>query len=139
MTKLTPDTRKGLRSRTRLVHAGRDPEAQHGFINQPPWRGSTVLFPTMESLKGRGQRYTYGTKGTPSSVALEEAWSEIAGAKETVLAPTGLAAITLALMTAAKAGDHILVSDSAYGPTRHFCDTVLKRIDRKSTRLNSSH
>ena len=128
MTKLTPETRKGLKSRSRLVHAGRDVSEQHGFINMPAWRGSTVVFPTMESLTARNQRYTYGTKGTPSSEALESAWSEIAGAETTVLAPTGLAAITLALMTALKAGDHLLVTDSAYGPTRHFCDTVLKRF-----------
>ncbi len=128
MTKLTPETRAGLKSRSRLVHAGRDVSEQHGFINMPAWRGSTVVFPTVEALKGRGARYTYGTKGTPSSEALEGAWSEISGAETTVLAPTGLAAITLALMTALAAGDHVLVSDSAYGPTRHFCDTVLRRF-----------
>ena len=128
MTRLTPETRANLKSRTRLVHAGRDSAQQHGFINQPAWRGSTVLFPTVAALKSRKQRFIYGTKGTPSSEALEGAWSEIAGAKTTVLAPTGLAAITLALLTAVKTGDHILVSDSAYGPTRHFCDTVLKRL-----------
>lgn len=128
MTKLTPQTRKGLKSRTRLVHAGRDPGEQHGFINMPAWRGSTVIFPTVEALKSRKQRYVYGTKGTPSSEALENAWSEIAGAETTVLAPTGLAAVTLALLTAVKAGDHLLVTDSVYGPSRHFCDTVLKRL-----------
>ncbi len=129
MTKLTSQTRKGLKSRTRLVNAGRDVSEQHGFINMPAWRGSTVVFPTVEALKGRKARYTYGTKGTPSSEALEQAWSEIAGAQTTVLAPTGLAAVTLALLTAVKSGDHILVSDSAYGPTRHFCDTILKRLN----------
>ena len=115
-------------SRTRLVHAGRKPADQHGFINTPIYRGSTVLFPTVADLEGRQARYTYGTKGTPTTDALEQAWSELAGAAGTVLAPTGLAAITIALMTAVKAGDHVLVTDSAYGPTRHFCDTVLKRF-----------
>ena len=128
MKQTTPETRKALGSRTRLVHAGRDPEDQHGFVNAPAWRGSTVLFPTYQSLKTRGQRYTYGTKGTPSSDALESAWTEISGAAQTCLAPTGLAAIALALLTAAKAGDHILVTDSAYLPTRQFCDTILKRM-----------
>ena len=118
MTKLTKDTRKSLGPRTRLVHAGRDPEQQFGFINTPIYRGSTVLFPSVESLHSRDVPYTYGTKGTPTTSALESAWSEISNAAGTVLAPTGLAAITLALMTAVKAGDHILVSDSAYGPTR---------------------
>ena len=119
---------KSRRSRTRLVHAGRNPSEQHGFINTPIYRGSTVLFPTVEALEGRKQPYTYGTKGTPTTDSLEHAWSEISGAAGTVLVPTGLAAITLALMTAVKAGDHLLVTDSAYGPTRHFCDTVLKRM-----------
>ncbi len=128
MTKLTPEARQAMRQRTRLVHSGRDPVEQHGFINQPAWRGSTVLFPTVAALKSRKQRFTYGTKGTPSSQALESAWSELAGAKITVLAPSGLAAVTLALLTAVKSGDHLLVSDSVYGPTRHFCDTLLKRL-----------
>ncbi len=128
MSKLTPETRRKIGRGTRLVHAGRDPEEQHGFVNMPPWRGSTVLFPTYASLSARTQRYSYGTKGTPSSEALENAWTEISGAAQTVLAPTGLAAIALALLTAAKSGDHILVTDSAYLPTRQFCDTILKRM-----------
>jgi cysteine-S-conjugate beta-lyase len=117
-----------MRLNTRLVHAGRDPFAQHGFINTPIYRGSTVLFPDVETMEGLKQRYTYGTKGTPTTDALEAAWSDIAGAAGTVLVPTGLAAITLALMTAASAGQHILVTDSAYGPTRHFCNSVFKRM-----------
>ena len=133
MSKLTPETRKTLGRRTRLIHAGRDPDEQHGFINMPAWRGSTVLFPSYAALKGRGQRYVYGTKGTPSTEALETAWTDISGAAETVLAPTGLAAIALALMTAAKAGDHILVTDSAYGPTRNFCDSILNRMGVETT------
>ncbi len=128
MRKSTPETRQSLGRRTKLVHAGRDPDDQFGFVNAPAWRGSTVLFPTYASLKNRNQRFVYGTKGTPSSEALETAWTEIAGAAETVLAPTGLAAIALALLTAAKAGDHILITDSAYLPTRHFCDTILARM-----------
>ncbi len=133
MSKLTPETREKIGSRTRLVHAGRDPEETHGFINTPAWRGSTVLFPTYDSLKSRNRRFTYGTKGTPSSEALENAWTEISGAAQTVLAPTGLAAIALALLTAVKAGDHVLITDSAYGPTRHFCDTILKRMGVETT------
>lgn len=117
-----------FRSRTRLVHAGREPADQHGFINTPIYRGSTVLFPTVGDLEGRRAKYVYGTKGNPTTDALERAWTELSGAAGTVLAPTGLAAITLALMTAVKSGDHLLVTDSAYGPTRHFCDTVLRRM-----------
>ena len=133
MPKLSDDTRKHLRSRTRLVHAGRDPDQQFGFVNTPIYRGSTVLYPNMASLMTRDIPYTYGTKGTPTTRALEEAWSEIAGAADTVLAPSGLAAVSLALMTALKSGDHLLVTDSAYQPTRHFCDVILKRMGVETT------
>ena len=128
MPKMDDEKRKQLRKRTQIVMAGRTPEDQFGFVNTPIYRGSTVLYPDYETLKHRSQRFTYGTKGTPTTHALENAWSEIAGAAGTVLAPSGLAAMTLALMTALKAGDHLLVTDSAYLPTRHFCDTVLARM-----------
>lgn len=114
--------------RTLVTQAGRDPFAHHGFINPPITRGSTVLFKSLADLEAPRQPYTYGTKGTPTTRALERAWSEIAGARDTVLVPSGLAAIALALLTATKSGDHALVVDSAYQPTRAFCDTVLKRF-----------
>jgi cysteine-S-conjugate beta-lyase len=128
MTKTTKETRRKNSSRTRFVHAGRKPPDQYGFVNTPVYRGSTVLFETAESFEKLDQPYTYGTKGTPTTRALEEAWTEIAGAELSVATPSGLAAITLALMTAAKAGDHVLVTDSAYQPTRIFCEGVLKRF-----------
>lgn len=116
------------RERTRAVLAGRDPAAQHGFINIPPYRGSTVLYPSMDALLHRRNRYTYGTKGTPTTESLENAWSDISGAAGTVLLPSGLAACVLALMSCLKAGDNLLVTDSVYSPTRNFCDTVLTRF-----------
>ena len=116
------------KARTRAVLAGRDPASQHGFINPPTYRGSTVLYPTMDDLLHRRGRYSYGTRGTPTTEALESAWSDISGAAGTVLLPSGLAACVLALMSCLKAGDHLLVTDSVYGPTRNFCDTVLKRF-----------
>ena len=131
--KLSSATRASLRSRTRLVHAGRHPFEQHGFINTPIYRGSTVLFETTEQLRSGRARYTYGTHGTPTTTALEEAWSELAGAAGTVLTSSGLAAITLALMSVLKAGDHLLVTDSAYGPTRRFCHTVLQDFGVSTT------
>ena len=120
--------RRSLKIRTQLASAGRRPAEQFGFVNTPIYRGSTVLFPTYADLAARTGRFSYGTQGTPTTQALEEAWSELAGAATTVLTPSGLAAITVALLTAVKAGDHILVMDSVYRPTRHFCDTVLKRL-----------
>ena len=130
MAKLSDKTRKHLKSRTRAVIAGREPEEQFGFVNTPIYRGSTVLYPDVATLQGPRPRFSYGTKGTPTTEAQERAWTEMAGvgAAGTVLAPTGLAAISLALMTALKSGDHLLVTDSAYQPTRTFCNTVLKRM-----------
>lgn len=122
-----------LRRKTRLVHAGRRPDEQFGFVNTPIYRGSTVLFPTAADLRRADARFTYGTKGTPTTEALENAWSDLAGAAGTVLAPTGLAAITIALMTALEAGDHLLVTDSAYRPTRAFCEGYLRRMNIETT------
>ncbi len=119
---------QALTAATRLVTAGRDPFAQHGFVNTPIYRGSTVLSDTVSDLTGGGQRFTYATKGTPTIRALEEAWAEISGAAGAVVTPSGLSAVTLSLLTCLKAGDHLLVSDSVYRPTRVFCDGVLKRF-----------
>lgn len=120
------DRPRGIR--TRLVTAGRNPDEQFGFINTPVYRGSTVLYPTMDALVHRKARYTYGTKGTPTISALESAWTDLTGAAGTVVVPSGLAAVTIALLASVKAGDHVLMTDSVYQPTRHFCDTVLKRM-----------
>ncbi len=133
MTKSTKDGRAKMGSRTRLVHAGRAPFENHGFVNTPIWRGSTVLYPNTEELYARRQKYTYGTKGTPTTDSLEEAWSELSGAAGTVLAPSGLSAIALALFTVAKAGGHVLVTDSAYRPTRVFCDSMLAKLGVETT------
>ena len=128
MAKLTPEKKKNLRSSSRLVHLGRDPSEQFGFVNTPIYRGSTVLHPTVEVLKSRSQRFVYGTRGTPTTEALESAWAEISGAAGTVLVPSGLAAITLALLAVVKGGDHILVVDSVYRPTREFCKSMLAKF-----------
>ena len=133
MKKLSPEARKKLRSRSRLVHLGRDSETTQGFVNIPPFRGSTVLFPDVATLNSRQQRYIYGTHGTPTTEALCEAWSEISGAAGTVLAPSGLAAIVVALMSALSAGDHLLMTDSAYQPARIYANTLLKRMGVETT------
>jgi cystathionine beta-lyase, bacterial len=132
MTK-SPSRPADLGERTRLVHAGRDPSEQHGFVNTPIYRGSTVLYPTTDDLLHRRGRYSYGTKGTPTTEALEKAWTEMAGAAGTVLAPSGLAAVTLALLSCLKAGDHLLMTDSVYLPTRQFCDGMLKKFGVETT------
>jgi cysteine-S-conjugate beta-lyase len=128
MAKLTDETRASLRRRSRLVNLGRDAEFSQGFINVPPFRGSTVLYPDVATLKSRAQRFTYGTRGTPTTEALCSAWTDLSGAAGTVLVPSGLAAIVVALMTALNAGDHLLVTDSVYEPSRAFADKALRRF-----------
>src|SRR6478752_3925012 len=125
--------RKPPETATKIVYAGRDPKAQHGFVNTPIYRGSTVLYPNAQDFLARKARYTYGTKGTPTTESLEVAWSELAGAAGTVLVPSGLAAISLALLACLKSGDHLLVPDSVYRPTRNFCDSVLKKFGVETT------
>ncbi len=120
--------RRKLKPATLVTQAGRTPFDHFGFVNPPIYRGSTVLFPTVAALEALRQPYTYGTKGTPTTRALEQGWCEIAGAADTVLTPSGLAAIGLALLTATHAGAHALIVDSAYQPTRIFCDGILARF-----------
>lgn len=125
--------RRARRTATDIAHAGRDPFAHHGFVNTPVYRGSTVLFKTVESFEKRDQRYVYGRRGTPTSEALEEAIACLEGGARTWLAPSGAAAISSALLTFLKAGDHILVADSVYLPTRKVCDGVLARFGVETT------
>lgn len=128
-----PSNPKSLSERTRLVLGGRRPADQFGFVNTPIYRGSTVLYPTYEELKARRQPYVYGTKGTPTVRALEEAWADISGAAGAVLTPSGLAAIMVALQSCLKAGDHMLVTDSVYRPTRDYANTILRRFGVETT------
>ncbi len=113
---------------TKLVEAGRTPVEQFGAVNTPVYRASTILFPNVEALLKEAQPYTYGRRGTPSTRALEEAIRELEGGARTVLTPSGLSACTLAILALCGAGDHLLITDSAYGPTRNFCKGTLKRF-----------
>lgn len=116
------------RPATQVVHLGRDPGSQHGFVNTPVYRGSTVLFPTLAQLQARTQPYTYGRRATPTTRALEEALTKLAGGAYTMLTPSGLCAVTSAILAFVKAGDSILMVDTVYQPTRAFCDGLLKRL-----------
>jgi len=115
------------RLNTKLTHTGNNPDAYHGFVNPPVVHASTVLFPNYETMTNRSQQYTYGTRGTPTTDALAEVIDEMEGSYGTILVPSGLAAVTIPLLAFAKNGDHILVLDSCYGPTRAFCDDELTR------------
>jgi cysteine-S-conjugate beta-lyase len=126
---------KPLKPDTKITIAGRDPFAQHGYVNPPVYHASTLLYPTAEDFLARRGRYSYGRRGTPTSEALESALRELEGpaCAGVALAPSGLAAISTALLSVLRAGDHVLVTDSVYGPTRTFCDTVLARYGVTTT------
>lgn len=113
---------------TQLAHGGYNPEDYFGFVNPPVVKASTVLFPDAKTLRTENQRYTYGTHGTPTTDALCQAVNELEGSVKTVLVPSGLAAITVPLLGALNSGDHVLIVDSVYGPTRRFADTMLKKL-----------
>ncbi len=121
------------RTSTDIVHHGRDPFAHHGFVNPPVYRGSTVLFKSLESFEKRQQRYTYGRKGTPTTEALEAAIAHLEGGHRTMLATNGLAAISHTMLALVKTGDHVLVTDSVYQPTRKLCENILKKLGVETT------
>lgn len=123
-----------MKKDTILSHAGR-PAA--GPVNQPVMRASTILFKDMESYDAtRHDRFgslRYGIHGTETHFALEKALTALEGCHRAIIVPSGLAAITAALTAVLKAGDHLLMVDSVYGPTRTFCDGLLARNGVETT------
>jgi cystathionine beta-lyase len=124
---------KPLRPATEVVHSGRDPHAYYGFVNPPVYRGSTVLFPTVEKLWKRDQAYTYGRTSTPTVAALEEAIARVEGGAASALTGSGYQAVSTAIFAFVETGDHILVADSVYQPTRKFCDHMLTKLGVETT------
>jgi cystathionine beta-lyase len=126
---------KPHKAATTLVTAGRDTKAQRGFVNPPVVHGSTVLYPTAEDLHAHRGEFHYGRHGTPTTKALQEALMALEGSQcaGVGLAPSGLAAITTTLLAILKAGDHLLVCDNAYRPTRNFCNGLLARYGVETT------
>ena len=125
---MAQDSKRDHGINTRLAHGGHNPRDFHGFVNPPVVHASTVLFPNTETMVNRSQRYVYGTRGTPTTDALEAAVNELEGAAGTICLPSGLAAVTIPLLAFLNAGDHILITDSVYNPTRRFADTMLIRL-----------
>ena len=119
---------------TKVAHLGRDHKDSHGFVNLPIYHGSTVLYETYDEFRNsearRQQRdqVLYGRYGTPLSFALENAIAELEGANGAITVSSGLAAITESLKAFLSQGDHILVTDSVYQPTRKYCNQVLSRF-----------
>jgi cystathionine beta-lyase len=113
---------------TVAVSAGRMSAEHFGAVNTPVYRASTILYPDLASLKANAGPYTYGRRGTPTSRSFEAAVTALEGGARTVVVPSGLNACITAIMAVCGAGDHLLVVDTVYEPTRHFCDSTLKRF-----------
>lgn len=122
-------TPKSTSPATLLTHAGSHPERYHGAVSVPPHRMSTIVFNTYEEFeKVPHTPFHYGRAGTPSSAAFEEAIAALEGAHNSVSTCSGLSAILVALMAFAKAGDHVLMVDNCYGPSRKSCEEILRRF-----------
>jgi cystathionine beta-lyase len=124
---------KSLKPETIATHAGRMSFEHYGVVNTPVYRASTILYRTLASLESADVPYTYGRKGTPGSESFETAINELEGGARTMVAPSGLGAIALAIQAVCGAGDHLLMVDSCYHPTRLLCDRTLKRFGIETT------
>jgi cystathionine beta-lyase len=124
-----------MKDDTLIVAAGRDPESHFGVVNPPIYRASTILYPTVAALEAPRQvrGVYYGRGGTPTTFALEDAIAALDGAHGAVITGSGKTAIAQALLAFLRAGDHLLMVDSAYAPTRQFCDRVLSRFGVETT------
>ena len=124
-------TDKPTKIETRLTHAGRRPQDHYGAVNPPVYHASTIVKPSLDAWEAAHKPgftgYIYGRNGTPTTRAFETAMAEIYGAEDAVAVSSGMAAIAVAMTALTKAGDHVLVTDSAYFPCRKFCDGVLKK------------
>lgn len=116
-----------LRLETRLALAGRDAARFEGAVNPPLHRATTIVMDDVDALYGAPAK-TYGLEGMAVQEALKAALIAVEGGAGATLAPSGLGACTLALITAAREGGEVLMTDSVYGPTRRFCDKTLKRL-----------
>ena len=129
-----------MKLRTRLAQRGRSPGSRPGSVNLPVIRASTVTFASLAEMESVQRRFeadevvpTYGIVNMPLRAAFEELIVEIEGGHRAVTLPSGLAAVAVALMACLKAGDHVLVTDSTYGPTRRFCQRTLARFGVETT------
>ena len=132
--------KKSASARTRLAHGGRKIQCGGGrAVNPPVVRASTILFEDVDKLLEMHSRrvdssfVSYGRNGTETTFSLEQAFAELEGGDGCVAVGSGLAAITVALLSQIKQGDHLLISDSVYFPTRKLCDGMLQRFGVETT------
>lgn len=127
-----------MKDETVAVVAGRSPAHHYGVVNTPVYRTSTILFPTFAEFEAAEtdpakMRFAYGRLGTPASAALEDAITQLEGGAHCRLAPSGLAAITAAILAFVSAGDHVLMTQGAYPPARRFAESMLTRLGVETT------
>ncbi len=127
-----------MKKNTQIINAGRKIEFTHGVVNPSITRASTVVFNTVaemnHALKNRHNKtMLYGRRGTTTAFAFQEAMTALEGGAGCALYPSGTAAITSAILSFVEAGDHILVVDSVYEPTRDFCDKILAKMGVETT------
>ena len=117
-----------MKTPTKLGHMGRQADQQGGFVNPPVYRGSTLLFSTLEELTTPPLSYGYGRGGSPAQSSLWDLMCDLEHGTYCKLTSCGLLAIAGTLISLVKAGDHILVPDSVFYPTRHFCNLTLQAL-----------
>jgi cystathionine beta-lyase len=124
--------RPRYRLATEVAHLGRDPRRFLGAVNTPVFRASTILLRNVAELeqaaRGEYAGVSYGLHGMPTITDLQHALATLEGGHAALMVPSGLTATTLPLLALAKTGDHVLVADAVYGPTRRFCDNHLRRF-----------
>jgi cysteine-S-conjugate beta-lyase len=124
--------RSRYRPATQVAHLGRDPRRFLGTVNTPVFRASTILMQNVAELeqatRGEFPGVSYGLHGLPTVTDLQQALAALEGGHRALVVPSGLAATTFPLLALAKPGDHVLVVDAVYGPTRRFCDNHLRRL-----------
>ncbi len=126
-----------MKHTTKQAHLGRDPGRHQGVVNPPVYHASTILFPTVADLQkaaaGNYPTSSYGRFGTESTRALESMLAELEGADHAMVTSSGVAAYTVTLLALLQAGDHLLMTDSVYDPTRRFCDVELAKLGVETT------
>jgi len=118
---------------TIAVSAGRMSTEHFGVVNTPVYRASTILYPDLATQKAKSVPYTYGRRGTPSTRSFEDAVNALEDGARTIVVPSGLNAIATAILSVCSSGDHLLMVDSCYAPTRTLCDKTLRRFGIETT------
>ena len=129
-----------MREETKIVHSGLHPDRHQGAVNPPVFHASTILSESVAEYRRKRKEFQqevpgtyYGRFGTPTLETLQEAIAALEGGHRTVLYPSGLAACAGALLAFLSSGDHLLMTDSVYGPTRNFARGLLKRFGVSTT------